>query len=226
MKTFLFYAVLICTIVVPAHTVAQTSLSSSQYTYFKPYNQSTSQENVSLNFPNGDTFEGYRFDNIVNGTITFQSYYGTYRKANGDKFITQQGGDGFKVINNNFGFYNGAVWYLTTDNRLYCMIFNNGTMQSQTEEYRPHYFDGNYLVFTTDYGTGAGGYSSGSGSTHNSDINSSYDDHKTTCSGCNGTKACMHCDGTGYVNNFKSKCGWCHGTGKCGVCHGMGFIRY
>ncbi len=220
MKKFFIHAVLICTIVAPALTVAQT--------YFKPFNLSTSNENVSFNFPNGDTFNGHRFDNILNGKITAQSYYGTYTKQNGDKFITQQGGDGFKVVNNNFGFYNGRIWYLATDNRLYCMTFSNGIQQSQTEEHRSHYFNGNYIVFTVDYGSGAGTYSSGStynSNSSNSNSNSSYDRHKATCAGCRGTGACQHCHGTGYVNNYKSKCSLCHGTGRCVSCHGNGFIR-
>ncbi len=223
MKKLLLYAVMFCTIIAPVYTVAQYNTSN---TYMRPFNLTTQNDDVSFSFPNGDTFNGHKFSNILNGTVTHQHYNGTYRTANGDIYITQKGGDGFEFINNTFGFYNGVVWNLAHDNHLYRVTFNNGEKTSQVEEYRHHFIDGNYLVLTTDYGGAyVGGNDNNSGDNQNNINNNTYDPHKAQCSGCHGNGKCQHCHGSGYVNNYKSTCSLCHGTGRCVSCSGAGFIR-
>lgn len=205
------------------------SLSSPSMTYFGQFDLKTTTDPVYLNFYGGDHFSGTKWCNILNGKVTMHRFNGTYTKADGTRYITQSGGSGFEEINNQFGFYNGDVWCLTTDNKLYKITFKNGQEQATVPETRTYTIDGDFIKFPQTYSGGGsvggyvngGGYYDGGGSTNSTSTSS----NKTMCRGCNGSGSCQHCHGSGYENNYKSKCSLCHGTGKCVSCHGMGFIR-
>jgi DnaJ-class molecular chaperone len=44
------------------------------------------------------------------------------------------------------------------------------------------------------------------------------------CDGCDGTKKCLRCDGTGLIRNYDilMACTVCDSTGVCDVCAGSG----
>ncbi|MCH5231798.1 MAG: hypothetical protein J1F43_08400 [Muribaculaceae bacterium] len=194
--------------------------TASAQTYFRPFSMSTNDENVSLSFNDGSTFNGIKRTSLTNGQVSNVCFLGTYRYPSGEKIMTEKGGEGFDT---NFNFRNGNFYYFNNNGEMYRWYFNNG-QKTETRDYRQYSIDGNFIVIYTDsYGGGYASPSYNGGS--NSNSNSNYNSHKATCRGCNGSGKCQHCRGVGYVNNYNTKCSLCYGNGTCVSCHGQGYIR-
>ena len=143
--------------------------------------------------------------------------------------------DGTKVhgvFNPYYGVDEGREVLFITPDRSYAhrKVIRNGQLQDlQTIAIkgRPFSIQGTSIVFV-DPNTCDGGYNGNvSGNGSSSSGSSTNTPNHYTCRGCNGTKKCNHCNGTGYVypNGHQTPCGVCHKTGRCMTCGGKGYVR-